>query len=40
MTAEEHLRILIGDLIVKIALLTAENDMLKQQLQQRPEATD
>ena len=32
MTAEEHLKMLVGDLVVKIAVLSSENDALKQEL--------
>ena len=32
MTNEEHLKMLIGDLVVKIALLSAENEALKEEL--------
>jgi len=29
MTVEEHLRIIIGDLVIKVAQLSADNDALK-----------
>ncbi len=32
MTAEEHLRMIIGDMVVRIAQLSAEIDALKAQL--------
>jgi len=32
MTVEQHLRQIIGDLIVRVAQLSAENDALKAQL--------
>jgi len=36
MTIEQHLRQIIGDLIVRVAQLSAENDALKAQLPPAP----
>lgn len=37
MTPDDHLRLLIGDLVLRVAQLAAENDALKAQLTPAPE---
>jgi hypothetical protein len=38
MTIEEHLRTIIGDLVMKVALLSAEVDVLKAKLAEKEAA--
>jgi len=38
MTPEDHLRLMIGDLVVKVAQLSAELDTVKAQLAAKTEA--
>lgn len=33
MTVEQHLRVIIGDLVIRVASLSAENDLLKEELE-------
>lgn len=36
MTIEQHLRTMIGDLVLQVAQLRAENDALKEAIQKAP----
>lgn len=36
MTIEQHLRTMIGDLVLQVAQLRAENDAMKEVIQQQP----